>query len=149
VHIRGGSIIPLRTKSANTTTALRKLDFELLVAPDKEGRANGELYLDDGDSLVQQATSEIEFWFDGATNILENNGTFGYNAGVRIGNLTVLGESGPSRCLLDKKLTAGFAVNIGGIKCTPYDAEVWTPILKCGMEYKYEWFHGHSGWGPI
>ena len=124
MHIRGGSIIPLRTKSANTTTALRKLDFELLVAPDKEGRAKGELYLDDGDSLVQQATSEIEFWFDGATKILEINGTFNYDAGVRVGNLTVLGESGPLRCPLDKKLTAGFAVNIGRIKCTSYYAEV-------------------------
>lgn len=80
--------------------------------------------MDDGDSLVQQATSELEFFFDGATKILEMNGTFGYNAGVRIGNLTVLGESGPLRCLLDKKLTAGFAVNIERIKCTPYDAEV-------------------------
>lgn len=100
------------------------MDFELLVAPDKEGRAKGELYLDDGDSLVQQATSEIQFWFDRATEILEMNGTFGYDAGVRIGDLTVLGETGPLRCLLDKKLTAGFAVNIGRINCTPYDAEV-------------------------
>ena len=95
-----------------------------MVAPDKEGKAKGELYLDDGDSLVQEETSEIEFWFDGATKFLEMNGTFGYDAGVRIGNLTVLGESGSVRCLLNKGLTEGFTVNIEGIKCTPFGAEV-------------------------
>ncbi len=119
MHIRGGSILPLRVSGANTTTALRKLDFELLIAPDKEGRARGELYLDDGESLVQQATSEIEFGFDGAMNVLEMNGTFGHDAGVKIGNVTVLGEGVPVRCLLNKELTEGFTIDIKRIKCTP------------------------------
>lgn len=112
VHIRGGSILPLRVRGANTTTALRKLDFELLVAPDGHGQARGELYLDDGESLVQEATSEIEFWFDGKMKVLEMNGTFGYNAGVRIGNLTILGEKGPVICVLNKTLKGGFTVDI-------------------------------------
>ena len=118
VYIRGGSILPLRISGANTTTALRKLDFELLVAPDQEGKASGELYLDDGESLVQETTSEIEFWYDGKTKVLEMNGTFGYDTGVKIGNVAILGERGPVRCLLNKELTEGFAVNIGGIRYT-------------------------------
>jgi alpha-glucosidase len=117
VHIRGGAIIPLRVSGANTTAALRKLDFELLVALDKERNAKGELYLDDGESLVQKATSEIEFWYDGKTKVLEMNGTFGYDAGVKIGNVTILGGRGPVSCLLNRKLTRGFTIDIKGLKC--------------------------------
>ncbi|CZR56255.1 uncharacterized protein PAC_06143 [Phialocephala subalpina] len=47
VHILGGSIIPMRVSGANTTIALRKLDFEVLVAPDENGMASEELYLDE------------------------------------------------------------------------------------------------------
>jgi alpha-glucosidase len=118
VHIRGGSIIPLRISGAKTTTALRKLDFELLIAPDRKGNAKGELYLDDGEDLVQKATSQIEFWYDGKTKVLEMNGTFGYDAGVKIGNITILGEERPVRCILNKGLTKGFSTGVGKIKCT-------------------------------
>jgi alpha-glucosidase len=118
VYIRGGSILPLRVSGANTTTSLRKLDFELLVAPDQGGKASGVLYLDDGESLVQETTSEIAFWYDRKTKVLEMNGTFGYDAGVKIKSVAILGERGPVSCLLNKKLTEGFAINIGGIRCT-------------------------------
>jgi alpha-glucosidase len=123
VHIRGGSIIPLRVSGANTTTALRKLDFELLVAPDKEGKARGQLYLDDGESLVQEATSEIELWFDAVTKTLEMNGTFGFDAGVEIGNVTILGEKGPVRFVLDKPLTKGFVVDVETLTGSHFDSQ--------------------------
>ncbi|KAI9877292.1 MAG: hypothetical protein M1830_004303, partial [Pleopsidium flavum] len=77
VHIRGGSIIPLRVDSANTTAALRMLDFNVLVAPGMDGAAKGSLYLDDGESLVQRATSEIMFAYDGTS--LSMTGSFGYD----------------------------------------------------------------------
>ncbi|XP_011882286.1 PREDICTED: lysosomal alpha-glucosidase-like [Vollenhovia emeryi] len=48
--IRGGSILPAQ-KPGVTTTESRKNDFELVVALDEAGNANGELYWDDGDSL--------------------------------------------------------------------------------------------------
>merc|ERR1712093_557811 len=65
LHIRGGSILPLRNSSAYTTTEVRKQPFNLLVAPSKDGKAKGELYLDDGVSIVQEATSEIEMSLEG------------------------------------------------------------------------------------
>ncbi|OAL53895.1 hypothetical protein IQ07DRAFT_322572 [Pyrenochaeta sp. DS3sAY3a] len=64
VHIRGGSIIPLRSKSANTTKALRQQDFTIIVAPDRQGRASGRLYIDDGESIEQAGTTELEFRYD-------------------------------------------------------------------------------------
>jgi len=48
--IRGGSILPAQ-KPGVTTTESRKNDFELIVALNEAGNANGELYWDDGDSL--------------------------------------------------------------------------------------------------
>src|SRR5690606_29511702 len=51
LHLKGGSIIPLRVESAMTTYELRKKDFELIVAPDAHGNAKGQLWIDDGDKL--------------------------------------------------------------------------------------------------
>ena len=60
LNIRGGTIIPMRIQSANTTTALRNNDFQILVAPGLDGTASGQIFLDDGVSLAQASTSEIK-----------------------------------------------------------------------------------------
>lgn len=88
LHVRGGTIIPLRTDGANTTTQLRKLGFRLLVAP-SHGSANGSLYLDDGESLHPPATSEIEFTYTAST--LRMSGTFHYDPGVSVEEVVLLG----------------------------------------------------------
>ena len=110
VHIRGGSIIPLRVSSANTTTQLRKKDFELWIAPNANGVAEGDLYLDDGESLVQKATSEIRFHYN--EGILKMTGSFAYDVGnVKIAKITVLGDA-PVTKKLDAPLTKEFNVKI-------------------------------------
>ncbi|ORX95973.1 glycosyl hydrolases family 31-domain-containing protein [Clohesyomyces aquaticus] len=76
VHIRGGSIIPIRANSANTTKALRQQDFVVLVAPGADGKAKGRLYLDDGESIEQPNVSEISFNWDGKK--FAADGSFGY-----------------------------------------------------------------------
>ena len=91
LHIRGGSIIPLRAQSANTTTELRKNDFVLLVAVNATNQASGSLYLDEGDALEQPATSEINFNYD--NGVLKVTGTFGYQTELVIQNVTVLGAN--------------------------------------------------------
>lgn len=98
LHIRGGNIIPMRVTSANTTTELRKLDFELVIAPGANGTASGDLYLDDGDSLVQNATSNIAFTYDGS--MLKMDGCFDYDVGnVSISKISVLGSGKKSSLL--------------------------------------------------
>lgn len=94
VHIRAGSIIPQRANSANTTAALRKQDFHIVVAPDAAGQAKGRLYLDDGESVEQGAVSEITFTF--SQGKLSTKGTFDYQAkggeSLTVGKILVLGQ---------------------------------------------------------
>ncbi|RXW23660.1 hypothetical protein EST38_g2212 [Candolleomyces aberdarensis] len=51
LHIKGGSVVPLRNQSAMTLAELRTKSFNLVVAPDSQGRAQGDLYLDDGERI--------------------------------------------------------------------------------------------------
>lgn len=104
VHIRGGSIIPLRQNSANTTTELRKQDFELLIAPGLDGNAKGELYLDEGEAIDQPETSLITFEY--VNGELYMGGTFDFPTDVIIDNITVLGQKNAST-LVRKRLVGG------------------------------------------
>jgi alpha-glucosidase len=94
IHIRGGSIIPHRVNSANTTKALRQQDFYILVAPDADGKARGSLYLDEGEHIDQPATSNIDFSF--ADGKLSTTGSFGYagasGESVTVGQVIILGQ---------------------------------------------------------
>lgn len=100
-HIRGGSILPLRENSANTTTELRKQDFVLIVAPDLEGKAEGTLYLDEGDAIEQPETSLITFSYSNGTFVM--GGSFGYKTDSTIVNLIVLGQDGNSTAAARKR----------------------------------------------
>lgn len=88
LHVRAGAILPLRASSANTTTVLRTRNFELLIAADEQGRAEGSLYLDEGDAIEQPLTSEIKFVFE--ADLLNMTGTFGYPTNVTIEKITLL-----------------------------------------------------------
>ncbi|KAH6847769.1 glycosyl hydrolases family 31-domain-containing protein [Chaetomium sp. MPI-CAGE-AT-0009] len=93
VHIKGGSIVPMRVRSANTTTELRKQNFVITVAPGVDGTALGELYLDDGESLdVGDRKSVITLTWNGKT--VEASGIFGYATDLVVERVVVLGEGG-------------------------------------------------------
>ena len=109
VHIRGGSIIPMRIDGANTTRQLREVDFELIIAPDANGKASGRLYLDDGESVSPSATSEINFEYDAMAKVVIGAGKFGYPTAAKIVRITVLGGE---VIQVDKPLTGGFSVSV-------------------------------------
>ncbi|KAK1057199.1 hypothetical protein LTR12_013002 [Friedmanniomyces endolithicus] len=92
LYYKGGAIVALRANSANTTAELRKQDFSIVIAPGLNGTASGSLYLDDGVSIEQAATSYIDFKYD-ASGHFAMTGSFGYDAGVSITSITVLGEN--------------------------------------------------------
>jgi alpha-glucosidase len=114
VHIKCRNIVPMRAASANTTTALRTKDFELIVAPNGDGKAWGSLYLDDGVSLEQEAISEISFTYDGGK--LKADGTFGYSVDVGVKTVTVLGDGDPVKYELNEKLTGAWEHDVKDLK---------------------------------
>ncbi|KAL4809285.1 glycosyl hydrolases family 31-domain-containing protein [Aspergillus unguis] len=91
IHVRGGSIIPARASGAMTTTELRTKPFQLIVAPGVDGTATGDLYLDDGDSLEQTETANIQFEYrDGYLSI---KGQFERDAPVDVESVVLLGQA--------------------------------------------------------
>ncbi|RYP38739.1 hypothetical protein DL767_002479 [Monosporascus sp. MG133] len=91
LFLRGGVIVPLRVGSGMTTAEVREKDFELIVPIGKDGKAAGELYLDDGVSLEQPGTTELRFSY--ADGVLSIHGEFGYETGAKITKITFLGLS--------------------------------------------------------
>jgi len=90
LHIRGGTVVPMRSEGAMTTTALRKVPFDIVVAAGLDGTATGSLYLDDGVSVSQPSTSQISFSFK--QNTLTVGGSFGYRKeSFSVASVTFLG----------------------------------------------------------
>ena len=99
LHIRGGCILPLREKSAMTTTALRKNDIEIVIAPDSSAEAFGQLYFDDGESLVQTSSTLVKFEYKDQKLVVSGN--FDYPLGVNVSRVRVLGVEREPRVVGD------------------------------------------------
>ncbi len=95
LYYKGGNIFAQRASSANTTTELRKQNFDIIIAPGIDGTASGSLYLDDGVSIEQASTSYINF-SSSKNGKFEMTGSFGYQADVNIESVVVLGSSSSS-----------------------------------------------------
>jgi alpha-glucosidase (family GH31 glycosyl hydrolase) len=67
VHIRGGSILPLQ-QAALTTTAGRKTPFTLIVALCPDGKAWGNLFLDDGEEIALENFLYVSYEASGSGN---------------------------------------------------------------------------------
>lgn len=62
LHLRGGSIIPIQDpKECLNTECSRKKPFGLIVTLDKSNKANGELWWDDGVSLINELMPNFSF----------------------------------------------------------------------------------------
>lgn len=99
LHIRGGAILPLRIESAMTLHDLREKNFELVIAPDRNGAASGSLYFDDGESLEQEATTELTFTY--SNGVLEIQGDVGLPLGVQLERVRFAGVAQRPESLTD------------------------------------------------
>ncbi len=113
LYYKGGNIFAERASSANTTTELRKQNFAIIIAPDVDGAASGSLYLDDGASIEQAATSYIHFSYS-KNGKFKMTGSFGYQADVNIESVTVLGSSSTSSAKTQLAVSMEHAIPLTG-----------------------------------
>ena len=88
VYVRGGYILPLQ-EPALTTREARQKPYGLLVALSLEGSATGNLYVDDGESVVQNATLYVQLTASSSALYAIGRGTL--NDTTPLANVTVLG----------------------------------------------------------
>jgi alpha-glucosidase len=91
VYIRGGAVLPTQ-EPGYTTTASRKNPWGLIVALNGEGKAEGSLYVDDGESLEPEECLEVTFKASGGQ--LKVNVEGNWKDANALGNVTVLGVFG-------------------------------------------------------
>jgi alpha-glucosidase len=109
LFVRGGSVLPMQ-QSAMTTTAARKTPWSLLVGLSSSGTASGELYLDDGQSLVPNATLFVRF--EARQNALYASAQGLWNETNPLENVTVMGVgSKPGIVKLNGKAVEGASWN--------------------------------------
>lgn len=110
VFVRGGYILP-QQEALYTTSESRNSSWSLLVALDATSSATGELYVDDGTSLVQSATLLVDFTASNGSLYAGSRGT--YADTNSLANVTVLGvASAPTSVALNgETITSGVAYN--------------------------------------
>jgi len=140
IFIRGGSIIPVQ-QAGNTTSTSRKNPWSLIIALDEHGEAAGDLYLDDGISLVQEATKNVNVSLPCLFHIIRytnfdqlsySNNTLtatvsgGYVDTNPLGNITIAGfrsdtsiDSNSSSCDTSQ---ANFAIHNGTLYITQLES---------------------------
>jgi alpha-glucosidase len=108
LYVRGGSVLPMQ-EPALTTYDSRRNPWGLLVALDAQGSATGSLYVDDGESLVQNATLNVAFSARNSSLYASTAGT--YNASQPLANVTIMGVNTAPRSLTlnGQKLSSGWA----------------------------------------
>ena len=97
-----------------TTHDLRKENFELIIPVGKDGKADGWLYLDDGESLQPQG-SWIRFHYSYGT--LKTTGQYAYKTDLKIAKVTLLDGSGNAKSqsktkTVNQPLTGDFTIDI-------------------------------------
>ena len=119
LHIRGGSIVPLRYGDANTTEQNRELPFHLVVAPNSTDQAWGYLRLDDGVSLDPgDATSDI--WMIYGNDTLEVSGSFGYGEGNVVDAIVFAGQTENRTISINGQSAANLVFDSGNQTLTAY-----------------------------
>lgn len=110
VFIRGGAVLP-QQEALYTTTESRNSPWSLIAALDAEGAATGQLYIDDGESIVPNATLLVDFTATNGSLYASARGL--YQDTNALANVTVLGvASKPSSVTLNgQTVSSGVAYN--------------------------------------
>jgi alpha 1,3-glucosidase len=111
VFQKGGSIIPKRERARRSSALMNRDPITLVVALDPQGKASGELYLDDGETFAFLAGHSVHRSFDFSDGVLRNtaktNAFLSEAAEVQIERIVIRGVSSAPHTVT--KYTAGLA----------------------------------------
>lgn len=96
VYIRGGAVLATQ-EMAMTTRDARTTPWSIIVAPGVDGKAEGELYLDDGESLNPNATKMVTMSYANGTLNVSVSGTYS-GLDLPLANITILGVQEKPSC---------------------------------------------------
>ncbi|TKA68290.1 hypothetical protein B0A55_04291 [Friedmanniomyces simplex] len=110
VFVRGGYVLP-QQEALYTTTESRNSSWSLLCALSKDGTASGQVYIDDGASLVPPATLLVDFTASNGSLWASARGT--YEDTNALANVTIMGVSSkPSTVTLNgQTISEGVSYN--------------------------------------
>lgn len=110
VFVRGGAILP-QQEALYTTAESRNSSWSLLCALSADGTATGQIYVDDGESIVPPATLLVDLTASNGSLYASARGT--YEDTNSLANVTVMGiQSQPSSVTLNgQKVSSGVAYN--------------------------------------
>jgi len=98
VFQRGGSIIPKRERVRRSAALMHDDPITLVIAPNKEGKASGTLYLDDGKSFAYQKGAKLylQFTWDNGKLNSKMLAPPGISTPVWLERVKVLGSAPPA-----------------------------------------------------
>jgi alpha-glucosidase len=112
VYIRGGAVLP-QQEALYTTAECRNSSWSLIAALNSDGAANGELYIDDGESIAPPATLFVDFTVSNGSLYASSRGL--YVDTNKLANVTILGvQSAPSTVTLNGVQVGGSNGSYGG-----------------------------------
>ncbi|CRG90688.1 alpha-glucosidase [Talaromyces islandicus] len=120
LFIRGGSVLPLQ-QAALVTHDVRNTPWSLTVALSSNGTASGSLYVDDGESIVQNATLNADF---AAKTTSTNSGSLyatvsgNFQDTNTLGNVTVLGVSSVGNVIFNGATVGNDSIRYDSTKCS-------------------------------
>ena len=112
VYVRGGSVLPMQPlQDALVIRDVQTHDWTLLVALDGNREASGSLYLDDGESIKQSATLEVDLSV--SNSCLSATPTGAFKNSNPLANVTIMGmDSKPSSVKLDGASVNGVSYSL-------------------------------------
>lgn len=112
VYVRGGSVLP-QQEPGITTAVSRNSSWSLICALSSMGTATGSLYIDDGESIIQNSTLFVDFTAENSRLYASARGL--WQEKNALANVTVLGVQSQPRNVSFNGMALGSGVEYNAI----------------------------------
>jgi len=134
IFYRGGSIVPTQERLRRSTSQMTSDPYTLTIALDKESKAKGTLFVDDGHSFNYQKGDFVYTNLQFENFELTNEGKSSFQVTNTVEKIRILGlNSIPKSVVL---LEGGKSVDLEGYLENPYSFVIRNPNVNVGNSWK-------------